>query len=221
MHFSRGVDALSVLAVAGVATTSIELGVGIVPTYPRHPVALAQQAATVQALEHFTVDASFVVPGTSRVSVVVGALGPLMVRAAGELADGVVTWLVGPGALETDVVPVLSKAAADAGRGDPRVVAGLPVLVCDDVDAGRQRVNEVFARYGTLANYQRQFEREGVSGPGEIALVGDERAVEAQLRTLAAAGATEIWPTVFDLDTEPGSSQRTVALLRSLAPELS
>ena len=32
--------------------------------------------------------------------------------------------------------------------------------------------------------------------------------------------ATEIWPTVFDLDAEPGSSQRTVALLRSLAPAL-
>jgi 5,10-methylenetetrahydromethanopterin reductase len=49
-HFSRGVDALSVLAVAGAQTSLVELGVGIVPTYPRHPLALAQQAATVQAL---------------------------------------------------------------------------------------------------------------------------------------------------------------------------
>jgi 5,10-methylenetetrahydromethanopterin reductase len=48
-HFSRGVDALDVLAVAGARTSRIDLGVGIVPTYPRHPLALAQQAATTQA----------------------------------------------------------------------------------------------------------------------------------------------------------------------------
>ena len=49
VHFSRGVNALSVLAVAGTRTSRIDLGVGIVPTYPRHPLALAQQAATTQA----------------------------------------------------------------------------------------------------------------------------------------------------------------------------
>ncbi|MCW2647748.1 MAG: hypothetical protein QOF87_1403 [Pseudonocardiales bacterium] len=48
-HFARGVDALSMLAVAGTKTSRIELGVGVVPTYPRHPLALAQQAATTQA----------------------------------------------------------------------------------------------------------------------------------------------------------------------------
>lgn len=49
-HFSRGIDALTTLAACATATADIELGVGVVPTYPRHPVALAQSAATVQAL---------------------------------------------------------------------------------------------------------------------------------------------------------------------------
>jgi len=49
VHFSRSVDALDVLAVAGARTSRVDLGVGVVPTYPRHPLALAQQAATVQA----------------------------------------------------------------------------------------------------------------------------------------------------------------------------
>jgi 5,10-methylenetetrahydromethanopterin reductase len=49
VHFSRGVDALGVLAMAGARTSRIGLGVGIVPTYPRHPLALAQEAATAQA----------------------------------------------------------------------------------------------------------------------------------------------------------------------------
>jgi F420-dependent oxidoreductase-like protein len=49
-HFSRGIDAMTTLAAAAVSTSTIELGVGVVPTYPRHPVALAQAAATVQSL---------------------------------------------------------------------------------------------------------------------------------------------------------------------------
>ena len=46
-HISaRGYDALTTLALAGMQTGRIELGVGVVPTYPRHPAALAQQALT-------------------------------------------------------------------------------------------------------------------------------------------------------------------------------
>lgn len=41
-------DALTVLALAGGATNTIELGTAVVPTYPRHPTALASQALTVQ-----------------------------------------------------------------------------------------------------------------------------------------------------------------------------
>ncbi len=46
----RGGDALSVLAVAGTQTKRIELGTFVVPTYTRHPAALAQQALTTAAL---------------------------------------------------------------------------------------------------------------------------------------------------------------------------
>ena len=42
------IDALTVLALAGNATRTIELGTAVVPTYPRHPTALAMQALTVQ-----------------------------------------------------------------------------------------------------------------------------------------------------------------------------
>ena len=42
------IDALMVLALAGSATRTIELGTAVVPTYPRHPTALAAQALTVQ-----------------------------------------------------------------------------------------------------------------------------------------------------------------------------
>lgn len=42
----RGVDALTALAVAGSRVPGIEIGTAVVPTYPRHPGALAQQART-------------------------------------------------------------------------------------------------------------------------------------------------------------------------------
>ncbi len=272
VHFTRGVDALSVMSVAGTQTSSIELGVGIVPTYPRHPLALAQQAATTQAFcggrltlgvgvshrpviegmhgipytapathmreylsvlipllhggavsyrgEFYQVEGGFTVPGTSPVSVVVGALSPKMVQVAGELADGVVTWLAGLQTLEGHIVPGLHNAVAATGRPKPRVVAAVQVAVCDDADVGRRTAEDVFARYGGLANYQRLLEREGVASPGALAVVGTESEVEKQFRRYADVGATELWPTVFAVGEDPDASvQRTSALLAELAPE--
>lgn len=268
VHFSRGVDALSVLGLAGTRTSTIELGVGVVPTYPRHPLALAQQAATVQAFcggrltlgvgvshrpvieglhgltytspadhmrdylsvlvpllregsvthagEHYRVDGGFAVPGTSPVSVVVGALAPRMVEAAGELADGIVTWLAGPRSLESVIVPRLLKAAA--GRPEPRVVAAIPVAVCDDVAAGRATAETTFARYGGLENYQRLFARDGVSSVGDLVVVGDEDEVRRRLRDYAGAGVTELWAVPFPVGPDEGPSlRRTRAVLAELA----
>jgi 5,10-methylenetetrahydromethanopterin reductase len=196
VHFSRVYDALTTLAVAGTVTSRTELGVGIVPTYPRHPVALAQQVATVQVFrggrltlgvgvshrpvieglhglssaspaahmreyltvlgpllrgaevhhqgEHYRVDGGFAVPGTSPVSIVVGALSPRMAQAAGELSDGVVTWLVGPRTLAVTIAPTLHGAAV--GRSAPRVIAALPVAVTDDPAAARAAAAVAFRR---------------------------------------------------------------------------
>ncbi len=44
-----GVDAVNALALVGRDVPAIELGTAVVPTYPRHPVVLAQQALTTQA----------------------------------------------------------------------------------------------------------------------------------------------------------------------------
>ena len=44
-----GLDAITTLALAGRETARIELGTAVVPTYPRHPIAMAQQALTAGA----------------------------------------------------------------------------------------------------------------------------------------------------------------------------
>ncbi len=43
-------DALTAAAVVGVETTRIEIGTAVVPVQPRHPIALAQQILSVQAV---------------------------------------------------------------------------------------------------------------------------------------------------------------------------
>ncbi|MFK7916531.1 MAG: TIGR03564 family F420-dependent LLM class oxidoreductase [Ilumatobacter sp.] len=48
-HPVGGFDALTAIAVIGQSVGAMELGTAIIPTYPRHPVALAGQALTTQA----------------------------------------------------------------------------------------------------------------------------------------------------------------------------
>ena len=67
-------------------------------------------------------------------------------------------------------------------------------------------------------NDQRVFEREGVTAPGDLALVGSESTVERQVRGYADAGATELWPVVFPVGPNPEASlRRTRELLQTLA----
>ena len=44
-----GLDAITGCALAGRASSTIELGTAVVPTYPRHPTAMAQQALSANA----------------------------------------------------------------------------------------------------------------------------------------------------------------------------
>ena len=48
-HPTGGLDALTVLALVGQHLTTMELGTAVIPTYPRHPMALAAQTLTVQS----------------------------------------------------------------------------------------------------------------------------------------------------------------------------
>ncbi|MDJ0869517.1 MAG: TIGR03564 family F420-dependent LLM class oxidoreductase, partial [Myxococcota bacterium] len=181
-----GLDAITALTVAGRETSSIELATGVVPSPPRHPVAMAQQALTAQAacggrfilgigMSHkiviedmmglsyaqaakqtreylevlmplcqgkpasfqgdlYQVNAGLQVAGGTPCPVVVAALGPLMLKVAGELADGTATWMTGPNTLAAHTIPSITKAAEAAGRPAPRVIAALPVAITTDRD---------------------------------------------------------------------------------------
>jgi F420-dependent oxidoreductase-like protein len=267
-HF--GADMLTVIAMAGMQTHRIELGTAVVPTFPRHPVALAQQALTAQVsvggrltlgigvshrstieewlglsyshpVRHieeylsvlrpllyesgvdfhgreFRVAGELQIPDADMVScpVLLAALGPRMLEVAGRLADGTITWMTGPNTLREHVVPRLNEAAEAAGNPAPRICVGMPIAVTDHPERARARADRLFQNYAALPNYRAMLEREGVESSGEIAIVGEEAAVEDQLRRLAEIGATDLLATIFPVDESQTSANRTRTFLQGL-----
>lgn len=132
------------------------------------------------------------VAGGAGASLLAAAMGPQALRVAGELADGTVTYLAGPRALEGRIVPRLLASAREAGRPAPRVVAAVPAVVTDDVDIVRQTAAVHLGAYASIPSYRRVMADEGVAHPVELALVGDERTVAAGIRRYFDAGATEV-----------------------------
>jgi F420-dependent oxidoreductase-like protein len=263
-----GLDALTALAVAGNQVDGIELGTAVVPTYPRHPAALAQQALTTAAAcggrlvlgigvshkiviedmygydfdrpvrhmrEYLAVllpllerrPASFTgatvranltltTPGERRVPLLLAALGTQMLRLAGQQADGTILWMTGPATVRDHVAPAITEAAVTAGRPTPRIVCILPVCVTGDPDGARERAARVFAVYGELPSYRAMLDREGAAGPGDVAIVGDEDAVGAQISALSEAGVTDFVAGEYGRGED---ATRTRALLRALLRE--
>jgi F420-dependent oxidoreductase-like protein len=157
-------------------------------------------------------------PDGAEIPVLVAALGPRLLRVAGAYTAGTILWMGNARSIEQHVAPLIRKAAADAGRPAPRIVAGLPVAVHDDVAEARAAAGRQFAAYGTLPNYQRILAHGDITGPAEAAIVGDEASVTAQIQALFDAGATDVWVGPFAVgDDVRASRARTRALLASLA----
>ena len=259
-----GLDAISTLSILGQVTSRIHLGTAVTPTYPRHPVAMAQQALTAGAacegrftlgigLSHKLViedmfgmsydkparhmreylsalapllkgesttyegeqyrirNVQFQVPGVSRVPMVVAALGDRMLKLAGELADGTITWMAGPKTLDSHIIPGISAAASAAGTPAPSVVAGFPITLTTGIDAAREHIGKTLQVYGMLPSYRSMLDKEGVTGPADIALVGDENALRSDLKRLESLGVTHFNAAVIDV--EEGSYARTLEFL--------
>ena len=179
---------------------------------------LFRDGKTAFAGELYRVNASLRVAGATPPPLLVGALGPRMRKVAGALADGTITWMTGRRTLAEQVGPGVRAAAREAGRGEPRIVAGFPVAVTNDPAGARAAASQSFALYGNLPSYRAMLDAEGVRDPGELAIVGDAAAVEAELRALADAGVSDFNAVPFGHgDDAKASVRRTRELLAGLA----
>lgn len=260
-----GLDAITALAIVGRETARIELGTAVVPSYPRHPVAIAQQCLTAQAAadgrfvlgvglshklvienmlglsyekparhmreymavlgpllrgepvkfagEHYQVNAAVQVPGAAPVPVVIAALGDHMLKIAGQTSDGSILWMTGPATIENHIVPKLSAAAAAAGRAAPRVVAGFPIILTNKPDEARENIGKLLTMYGQLPSYRAMLDKEGLAGPADLAIVGDEAVLNAELDRLRDVGVTDFDAAIMPV--EQGADDRTIAFLES------
>jgi 5,10-methylenetetrahydromethanopterin reductase len=146
--------------------------------------------------------------------VIVAALGSQMLKVAGARGCGTITWCTGEKVLADHIVPGITAAAEAAGRPAPRVVAGLPIAVTSDPDAARALVAEQFVLYGGLPSYRSMLDMEGVAGPEDVAIIGDEETVSAALRRLADGGVTDFSAVITAASKE--EHDRTWALLAEL-----
>ena len=167
--------------------------------------AVGFQGETLKAMGQLTL------PPCDPPPVLLAALAPQMLRLAGAVADGTITWMVGLKTLGSHIVPSITAAAEKASKPEPRVVCALPVAVCDDVEDARERAAKGFAIYDTLPSYKAMLDREGAQGPRDVAVVGDESSVAEQIEAFIAQGATEFVAVVFH------ERDRTKQLLAKLA----
>ena len=267
------VDVMTMLSMAAEQTNRIEMGTAVTPTFLRHPIAMAQQALTLQKVakgrftlgigvnhkpvvenrlgmkfhrpwrhmfeylniihaltregkvdyqgEIFSANTQFTMPTFSQVPVLLAALGPKMLNTAGEFADGTITWMTGTETLKNYIVPTITKAATTVGRGSPRIVAAVPLVVTDDREAGFKAADRYFGRYGQLPSYRAMLDREGVESSAEMALIGDERELEEILKGYSSAGVTDLAVQIFSNDPNlKNSSERSMQFLSKMLGRL-
>jgi alkanesulfonate monooxygenase SsuD/methylene tetrahydromethanopterin reductase-like flavin-dependent oxidoreductase (luciferase family) len=145
-----------------------------------------------------------------------------MLRLAGERTDGTILWMADERAIGEHIAPVITTAAATAGRAAPRIIAGVPVCLCrdDEVEAAMARTNRILSEAEMSPNYQRLLEHGDAREVGDILAAGSESSIEKRLRAFADAGVTDVSVRVVPVgqgrDELIASAKRTRDYLASL-----
>lgn len=170
----------------------------------------------VQASGRLTYNGGLMVPpAVPAPPVYLAALGPKMLQLAGQVAAGTVLWMVGPKTMAEHVIPTMHGAAREAGRETlPETILSLPVCLTNDVEAARERAQKEYGFYDNLPSYKAMLNKEGVSGPVELSVIGDEAHVAAAVQRARDAGADEFVVSPFGNADERA---RTRAFIASLA----
>jgi F420-dependent oxidoreductase-like protein len=176
--------------------------------------------------EHFRIHNPMAITDITPTPVLLAALAPLMLKIAGELTDGTVLWMADARNIGEHIAPSITKAAADAGRPAPRIVAGVPVTLCrqDEVAGAREWARRAMSHSEYSPNYERLLEHGDAKDAGEFLVAGDEAAVRASLERYRDAGVTDfsarLLPYGKTREARIESRDRTTAFLASLCPEI-
>jgi alkanesulfonate monooxygenase SsuD/methylene tetrahydromethanopterin reductase-like flavin-dependent oxidoreductase (luciferase family) len=122
--------------------------------------------------------------------------------------------MVGPKTLENHILPTLSAAAAAAGRKAPRIIAGFPIVLTNKVDEARNKLGAGLALYGQLPSYRAMLDREGLTNPQDLAIIGDETVLRSAIERARDTGITDFNAAIAE--TDAGAFDRTFEFLANL-----
>ncbi len=147
--------------------------------------------------------------------ILIAALGPTMLRIAGEQTSGTILWMADERAIGDHVAPRITSAATGAGRPAPRIVAGVPVALCSnaELDDARAYASDVLGHAEFSPNYVRLLEHGDAADVGDTMAAGDERAVLTRLRRYRDAGVTDLAARIVPLGADPAA--RTASRMRT------
>src|SRR5258707_8297824 len=270
------IDALTVLTVAATQTSAIRVGTSILPTYPRHPLAVVAQVSAFNELApgrlrlgigpshrpliegiygiemtaplahtreylsvlraalwegkvsyhgrfyHITASLN----GPVRVPILVSTLGKGAFRAAGELADGALSWNCPVPYLLKTGLPALAEGAKQAGRPAPPLVAHIPVALSTDRQAGLAAARKQLGSYEQLPFYQHMFAEAGhpIQEDGtlpetlidSLVVSGDEQTIPTRLSELLSNGLDELLLLPIPVKNEAQEWSRLTHLIGQL-----
>lgn len=154
-------------------------------------------------------------PSDQPVPIVLAATGPRMLEAAGEVADGVLTWMGDEVFLEEVVMSAVSRGAARAGREAPPVLAGMLVCLSGDPAAARSALGGRLSPLGAYESYRGPLghRRSTPREPIDVAIVGDEDEVTNGLDRTRATGVEEVVAVTLP---DPADPQGSLARAREL-----
>ena len=178
------------------------------------------------ANETYNVNGSIDVADAPEMTILLAALGPTMLRLAGERAGGTILWMADERAIGNHVAPRINAAASAAGRAAPRIVAGVPVALSSssEVDHARAYASEILGHADFSPNYVRLLEHGDAEDVGDTMAAGDESAVIARLRRYRDAGVTDLAARIVPLGDDATARIRsrleTQQFLASVCPGL-
>ena len=167
--------------------------------------------------DHYSSNFSFVrYQARADLPILWAAMGPKMLRAAAEHADGIVLWMCSPSHVRNTIRPAIDQALAEFGRSPEEfeIVAAVPAAVTDDVEGAREAFRTQAFPYLNLPFYRKEiaqahpealgsFDERMKSGDvpaamaaidadfiGDFAGIGDSDAVRTKLTDYRDAGVT-------------------------------
>lgn len=264
-----GLDPLPVFAAAAAQTSDIRFGTAVMPTWPRHPLALMQEALAVQAVsdgrltlgigvsdvptiqdihglqwrdpighlreylnvctqarsgqvdfrgDYHRVHATLGDLPTQHMPILASGLNPRAIETAAQLADGLITLLAPPSYLAQVVGP---RIAARVTSQDFSLVACVPVVLTHKIRDAARVAEKVYGPFRGYTGYASMLRAARCDDITDVAVIGDEDTVTAQLARYAAAGVTEIAVTPIPVPEDPAATERTIRFAAELTKSAS